>query len=205
MTITSQIPSVLSPFVAGENAAAPVLELLYVSLAVLGAVVVLLGARLVAQRRAAEFTLMRARGAALYQLGWLVLRANVVIAAVAGAAAAVLAIGLTPGDGDAVGWWLAGVTIVVTLVGPVLISVVPQRMAAPVTGRTAAPGKWPNGAARRIVIEAALVAVAVGGLVVLRNQGLSSGSSGLYTSAAPVLIADPRGRRRAALLPSPRP
>ncbi len=81
-TITSQVPSVLSPFVAGEDAAAPVLELLYVSLAVLGAVVVLLGARLVAQRRSAEFTLMRARGAALYQLGWLVLRANVVIAAV---------------------------------------------------------------------------------------------------------------------------
>ena len=100
--VTSQIPSVLAPFIAGESAAAPVLELLYVSLAVLGAVVVLLGARLVAQRRAAEFTLMRARGAALYQLGWLVLRASVIVAAVAGAAAAVLAISLTPGDGDAV-------------------------------------------------------------------------------------------------------
>ena len=34
-----------------------------------------------------------------------------------------------------------------------------------------------------------LVAVAVGGLVVLRDQGLSSGSSGLYTSTAPVLLA----------------
>ena len=78
--------------------------------AVLGAVVVLLGARLVAQRRAVEFTLMRARGAALYQLGWLALRASVVIAATAGAVAALLAIGLTPGDGDAVGWWLAGLT-----------------------------------------------------------------------------------------------
>jgi putative ABC transport system permease protein len=187
--ITSQVPSVLSPFVAGENAAIPVLELLYVSLAVLGAVVVLLGARLVAQRRSAEFTLMRARGAALYQLGWLVLRANVVIAAVAGTAGAVLAIGLSPGDGDAVGWWLAGITIVVTLAGPVLISVVPQRIAAPVTGRPQRRAGGRTRAARRIVIEAVLVAVAVGGLVVLRNQGLSSGSSGLYTSAAPVLIA----------------
>ncbi len=86
VTIASQIPSILSPFISGESAVAPVLELLYVSLAVIGAVVVLLGARLVAQRRAAEFTLMRARGAALYQLGWLVLRASVVIAAAAGAA-----------------------------------------------------------------------------------------------------------------------
>ncbi len=188
--ITSRIPSILSPFLAGESAAAPVLELLYVSLAVMGAVVVLLGARLVALRRAAEFTLMRARGAALYQLGWLVLRASVLIAAVAGAAAAALAIGLTPGDSVPVAWWLAGITIAVTVAGPVLISVVPQRVAAPVTGRPLrAPGRRP--AARRIVIEAALVAAAIGGLVVLRHQGLGAGNSGLYTSAAPVLVAVP--------------
>ena len=172
------------------------LELLYVSLAVMGAVVVLLGARLVAQRRAAEFTLMRARGAALYQLGWLCCRASLVIAVAAGAVAAVLAIGLTPGDGDAVSWWLAGLTLAVTLAGPVLVSVVPQRVAAPLTGRAEgegaarrAGGRRP--AARRIVIEVALVAAAIGGLIVLRNQGLSSGGRGLYTSAAPVLVAIP--------------
>jgi len=189
VAITSQIPAVLSPFVAAENAAAPVLGLLYASLAVLGTVVVLLGARLVAQRRAAEFTLMRARGAALHQLGWLVLRANVVIAAVAGAAAGVLALGLTPGDGDAVGWWLAGLTIAVTLAGPLLISVVPQRVAAATAGRR---DRWVGGRrhrARRIVVEMALLALAIGGLVVLRNEGFSTGSNGLYTSAAPVLIA----------------
>ena len=143
---------------------------------------------LVAQRRAAEFTLMRARGAALYQLGWLVLRASVIVAAVAGAAAAVLAISLTPGDGDAVGWWLAGLTIAVTLAGPVLISVVPQRVAAPVAERPGRRAGGRNRAVRRIVVETVLVAVAAGGLVVLRDQGLSSGSSGLYTSAAPVLM-----------------
>jgi putative ABC transport system permease protein len=192
VTITSQIPYILSPFIAGESAAAPVLELLYVSLAVMGAVVVLLGARLVAQRRTGEFTLMRARGAALRQLGWLVLRANLVIVAVAGTAAAALAIALTPGDTDAVSWWLAAIAIAVTLVGPVLISVVPQRVAAPVSGRAGpqrSAGRKP--AARRLVIEAALLAVSIGGLVVLRNEGLSSssGSHGLYTSAAPVLVA----------------
>ena len=191
VAIASQIPSVLTSFIAGERGAAPVLELLYVSLAVMGAVVLLLGARLVAQRRAAEFTLMRARGAALYQLGWLVLRASVVIAAAAGAAAAVLAIGLTPGDDDPVSWWLAGITIAVTLAGPVLISVVPQRVAAPATGRPRRRAVGRKPAARRIVIETALIAVAIGGLIVLRDQGLSSGNSGLYTSAAPVLVAIP--------------
>jgi putative ABC transport system permease protein len=191
VTISSQIPSILSPFIAGENAVAPALELLYVSLTIIGAVVVLLGARLVAQRRAAEFTLMRARGAALYQLAWLVLRASLVIAAAAVAVAAVLAIGLTPGDGDALGWWLAGITIAVTLAGPVLICVVPQRVAAPVAGRPLRPAAGRRPAARRIVVEVALVAAAIGGLVVLKNQGQGSGNSGLYTSAAPVLVAIP--------------
>jgi putative ABC transport system permease protein len=194
VTIASQIPAILSPFTSGESAVAPALELLYVSLAIIGAVVVLLGARLVAERRAAEFTLMRARGAALYQLGWLALRASVVIAVAAGAVAALLAIGLTPGDGDAVGWWLAGLTIAVTVAGPVLISVVPQRVAAPVTGRGGgaagqAAGRRP--AARRIIVEIVLVAVAIGGLVVLRNEGPSSGNNGLYAGAAPVLVAIP--------------
>ncbi len=191
VTIVSQIPFILSPFITAESAVAPVLELLYVSLAVMGAVVVLLGARLVAQRRAAEFTLMRARGAALYQLSWLAFRASVVIAAVAGVAAAALAIGLTPGDDATVSWWLAAITIAVTLIGPVLISVVPQRVAAPVTGRTERRTGRHRSAVRRIVIETALLVLSIGGLVVLRNQGLSSGSSGLYASAAPVLVAIP--------------
>ena len=137
VTVNSRVPAILTPFTIADNAVAPVLGLLYVSLAVMGAVVVLLGARLVAQRRAAEFTLMRARGAALRQLGWLVLRASAVIAVAAGAAAAALAIRLTPGGGNRVSWWLAGVTIAVTLAGPVLMSVIPQRVAAPATGRPA--------------------------------------------------------------------
>jgi putative ABC transport system permease protein len=191
VAVYSKIPSVLAPFIAADRAVAPVLGLLYVGLAVMGAVVVLLGARLVAQQRAAEFTLMRARGASLRQLAWLALRASLVIAVAAGAVATALAIGLTPGGGDRVGWWLAGVTIVVTLAGPVLISVAPQRVAAPVTGR---PGSRVSGrtlARRRIVTEVALVTAAVGGLAVLRQQGLTAGSPALYPSAAPVLVAIP--------------
>ena len=191
MTVNSQIPAVLSPFVTADNAVAPVLALLYVSLAVMGAVVVLLGARLVAQRRAAEFTLMRARGASLRQLAWLVLRPSAVIAVVAGAAAAVLAISLTPGQGSRLGWWLVGATIAVTLVGPVLISVLPQRVAAPATGRPVRRVSGRTRAARRIVLEVALVAASIGGLIVLRNQGLSAGNMALFPSAAPVLVAIP--------------
>ena len=191
VVVNSRIPAILAPFAAADNAVAPVLGLLYVSLAVMGAVVVLLGARLVAQRRAAEFTLMRARGAALRQLGWLVLRASVVIAVAAGVLAALLAILLTPGGGNRVSWWLAGVTIAVTVAGPVLMSVVPQRVAAPATGRPASPVRGRTRTARRIVLEAVLAAAAVGGLIVLRKQGLSAGNPSLYPSAAPVLLAIP--------------
>ena len=191
MTVNSQIPAVLSPFVTADNAVAPVLALLYVSLAVMGAVVVLLGARLVAQRRAAEFTLMRARGASLRQLAWLVLRPSAVIAVAAGAAAAVLAISLTPGQGSRLGWWLVGATIAVTLVGPVLISVLPQRVAAPATGRPVRRVSGRTRAVRRIVLEAALAAASIGGLIVLHNQGLSAGNMALFPSAAPVLVAIP--------------
>ena len=189
--IDSQIPGILTPFITADRAVAPVLGLLYVGLTVMGAVVVLLGARLVAQRRTAEFTLMRARGAALHQLGWLVLRASAVIAVAAGTAATALALGLTPGGGDSVGWWLAGVTIAVTLAGPVLISVVPQRVATPATGRPGSRASERKLAARRIVTEAVLLAAAIGGLIVLREQGLSAGNMALYPSAAPVLVAIP--------------
>jgi putative ABC transport system permease protein len=124
----------------------------------------------------------------------------VVIAAVAGAAGADAAIALTPGDGDPAGWWLAGVAIAVTLVGSTTISVLPQRGAAPVTGRTGGTarggvavrrGGGRGAAVRRVVIETALVAAAAGALAVLRSQGLGAGNSGLYPSAAPVLIAIP--------------
>jgi putative ABC transport system permease protein len=191
VAIASQIPGILTPFIVADRAVAPLLGLLYVGLAVMGAVVVLLGARLVAQRRTAEFTLMRARGAALHQLGWLVLRASAVIAVAAGAAATALAILLTPGDSSGVGWWLAGITIAVTLAGPVLISVVPQRMATPATGRPGGRAAGRRPAARQIVIEVAVIAAAIGGLAALRAQGLSTGNVALYPSAAPVLVAIP--------------
>lgn len=102
-----------------------------------------------------------------------------------------LAIGLTPGGGNRVSWWLAGVTIAVTLAGPVLISVVPQRVATPATGRLGSRASGRKLAARRIVTEAALIASAIGGLIVLREQGLSAGNMALYPSAAPVLVAIP--------------
>jgi putative ABC transport system permease protein len=193
-TIASELPGILSPFAAADRSVAPLLGLLYASLAVTGAVVVLLGAWLVAEYRYAEFALMRARGAALRQVGWLALRGSAAVAVVVVAAAAALAIGLTPGNGSQVALWLAAVPVGVTLAGPVLITVFRHRLPVPDTGGQAsgAAGRPARRrGARRIVIEVALLAVTVGGLVALRVQGLSAGGVNLFPSAAPVLVAVP--------------
>ena len=72
-----------------------------------------------------------------------------------------------------------------------LISVLPQRVAAPATGRPVRRASGRTRAARRLVLEAALVAASIGGLIVLRKQGLSAGNMALFPSAAPVLLAIP--------------
>lgn len=193
VTVVSQLPGILAPFAAQDRAVAPVLGLMYVGLAVTGAVVVLLSAWLVAERRYAEFALIRARGAALHNLGWQALRASAAVALAGAAAGIALALGLTSGAGNGLGWWLAGLTVLVTLAGPVLITVLRHRVpGAARGGRTGASRTGRRtAAARRIVIEAGLVVLAIGGLVALRFQSLSAGGLNLYPSAAPVLIAVP--------------
>jgi putative ABC transport system permease protein len=191
VTAASQLPGILAPFIAADRAVAPLLGLLYVSLAITGAVVVLLGAWLVAEHRHAEFALMRARGAALRQVGWLALRGSAVVAVVVVVAAAALAIWLTPGNTSQVSLWLAAITVGVTLAGPVLITMARHRVPGPAAGARAGRPVRRRSGARRIVIEVALVTVAIGGLVVLRVQGLPAGGTNLYPSAAPVLVAVP--------------
>ncbi|MGH3070611.1 MAG: hypothetical protein ACRDMI_18790, partial [Streptosporangiaceae bacterium] len=68
VSLSSGLATTLPSFVATDDAVQRVLSLMFVSLAVIAAVVVLLGARLVAARRRGEFTMMRARGASLRQV-----------------------------------------------------------------------------------------------------------------------------------------
>lgn len=191
VTTVSQLPGILGSFIAEDRAVAPLLGLMYVGLAVTGAVVVLLSAWLVAERRYAEFALIRARGAGLWDIAWRTLRASGAVAVVAAVAAAAVAVRLTPAQGSQLGWWLAGLTAAVTLAGPVLISVARHRAPGRATGGHARQAGPRRAATRRIVFEAGLILVTIGGLVVLRIQGLSAGGMNLFPSAAPVLIAVP--------------
>jgi putative ABC transport system permease protein len=191
VTVVSRLPGILGPFIAEDRAVAPVLGLMYVGLAVAGAVVVLLAAWLVAERRYAEFALIRARGAGLWDIAWRTLRASGTVAVVAAAAAATTAIRLTPADGDRLGWWLAGITVAITVAGPVLITVAQHRVPGPAKGGHAGRADRQTARFRRLVTETGLMLLAIGGLAVLRAQGLPAGGMNLYPSAAPVLIAVP--------------
>jgi putative ABC transport system permease protein len=195
INLSSGLVPALQSFVATDDAVQRVLSLLLVSLAVIAAVMVLLGARLVAGHRRGEFTMMRARGASLRQVAEVAFAGSAVVvvpAAIVGIAAGVLA---TPGPDSWLSWWLAGLIIVTALASPAVLAAWWQRArrdtaAAGAVG--AASARRRIMAARRWVLDAALVCVAVAGLVLLRQQGLPPpGRLDLFTSAAPVLVAIP--------------
>ncbi len=186
----------LEDFISGQAAVETVLSLLLVGLAMIGAVVLLLAARMLAARRAAEFALMRARGASLRQLAALTLRDSAVAAVPAALAGAALAVAATPGHSAPLAWWLGGLALLAALGGPPLVAVRQHRTARLVghlTGELAgdrAPGRSGPASARRRVAEGMIAAAAIGGLVLLRQQGLSPvGGLNVYPSAAPVLVA----------------
>jgi len=184
---------ILAPFVATDDAVQRTLSLLFVSLAVIAAVVVLLGARLVTEHRRTEFTMMRARGASLRQVALVALAGGAAAALPAAAVGITAAVLATPGPASSLAWWLAGLIVVAALAGPPLMAVWEHRARRDsATGATAAGTRRRIAAARRWVFDVALVCAAVGGLVVLRQQGLPPpGSVDLFTSAAPVLVAIP--------------
>jgi putative ABC transport system permease protein len=192
VTLSSGLATSLPPFVATDDAVQRALSLMFVSLAVIAAVVVLLGARLVAARRRAEFTMMRARGASLRQVAALALGGGAAAALPAAALGVGAAVAATPGPASPLAWWLAGLIVLAALAGPPLLAAWQQR-----TPRRAGAGPAPAArrrirAARRWVADAALVLGAAGGLILLREQGLPPpGQVDLFTSAAPVLVAIP--------------
>jgi putative ABC transport system permease protein len=169
------------------------LWLLYVSLTVAVLAVLLLAARMVAMRRSAEIAVIRARGGSLRQIAVGTSRDAALLCVPAGVIAAVLAIVVVPGAGSAQGagsaggWWPPITAVAVAVLGPALIAAWQHRLPR----RRAAFSRVPRGGTQ-LVMEAALAAVSVAGIVVSRDQGAQAGSGvNFYTSAAPALVAIP--------------
>jgi len=193
VALSNGLTVILAPFVATDDAVQRALSLLFVSLAVIAAVVVLLGARLVILHRDREFTMMRARGSSLRQLALVALRGGAVVVLPAAAVAVAGAVAVTPGPASWLSWWLAGAITAVALAGPPALAAWRHRTRRDRAGAGAAPqSRRQLAAARRWVADVTLVCAAVGGLVILRQQGLPPpGSIDLFTAAAPVLVAIP--------------
>ena len=178
----------LNQFVREASAVGNVLDLMSVSLAVVGAAVVLLTAWLMAEQRQEEFAMLRARGASRRQLGATALKASA-IAALPGAAIGIgVAVALTPGADTPLAWWLAGLTVLAALAGPGLITVRQHRSYVG-TARPDRPASRMS-AIRRLVAESALTLVCIIALIVLREQ-TTGRHNDLVASAAPVLAAVP--------------
>jgi putative ABC transport system permease protein len=193
LTASSSMVFSLNTFIATAQSVDTLLWLLYVSLTVAGLAVLLLAARMVALRRSPEITVARARGASLRQIAIGTGRDAALLCVPAAVIAAVLAILVVPGAGSAQGagsaggWWPPIAVVAVAVLGPALIAAwqhrLPRRQSAVLLRQQART---------RLVIEAALVAASVAGIVVFRDQGVQAGSGvNLYTSCAPVLVAIP--------------
>jgi putative ABC transport system permease protein len=188
LTIRAELLTQLTAFTLTDTAVEQVLSLLFVSLTVVGAAVLLLAARINASRRGVELEVLRSRGGSLRQLAALMSRSSVLACVPGALAGAGLALLLTPGPAPSLAWWLGGLTALAALLGLPVIAAWTYRK--PVSARN--PALRPRRPRRRVVAEAAACAAAVGGLVVLHDQGAPApGSVNLYVAAAPALVAIP--------------
>jgi putative ABC transport system permease protein len=198
LTVTSPLLADLSLFLNTQAAIETVLLLLFVSLMVIGAAVILIAAQMIVGRREAELAILRARGGSLWQVAAVTARTAVLAAVPATVIGAGLAIVLIPGGkatSSAAGWWLAGVAVAAALAGPPLVAAWQYRKPAPAADpalvTTAETGR-PRPAWRRPVAELTGCAAAAAGLVVLHDQGVPAGGGiDLYLTITPVLVAIP--------------
>jgi hypothetical protein len=121
VTVTSALTAQLAGFLATQAAIETILLLLFVSLIVTGAAVIAVAARMITVRRAAELTMLRARGGSLRQVAAAMLRGTAAVSLPAALAGAGLALAAETGDvSSALGWSLAGLVLATALGGPPL-------------------------------------------------------------------------------------
>jgi putative ABC transport system permease protein len=191
LSVHAELLTQLTAFSLTDAAVQQVLSLLFVSLTVVGAAVLLLAARINEVRRAVELEMLRSRGASMGQLAALMLRGTGIACVPAALAGAALALLVTPGPAVGLAWWLGGLTALAALLGLPGIAAWRYRKPAPARNPALRPRRaWRL--RRRTVAELTACAAAVGGLVVLHDQGTPPpGSVNLYVAAAPALVAIP--------------
>jgi putative ABC transport system permease protein len=189
-TLFSGVAAELTAFVQQANAMDILLSLLSLSLSAIGATILLLAVWLLTEQRYGEFETLRARGASRRRLGLLAVRGSLMAVLIGGGLGLAAALAATRDGSSELGWWLTALTVLVVLVGLPVITMRRFRN-PPIQGRR--PDRLPGrrAAARRLVMESALVLASAGGLVLVHDQGLNPGSPDPYASLSPVLVAIP--------------
>jgi len=186
LAVHAELLTQLTAFSLTDTAVEQVLSLLFVSLTLIGAAVLLLATRIYAASRAVELETVRSRGASLRQLTGLTLRSTVLACVPAALAGTGLALLLTPGPAASLAWWLGGLTVLTALLGLPVMAAWRYRKPAPARN----PAVRTRRPRRRMVAEVTACAAAIGGLIVLHDQGAPPpGSVNLYVAAAPALVA----------------
>jgi putative ABC transport system permease protein len=198
LAVAEPMADPLTAFIAAQSAVLAVLLLMFASLAAIVVVVILLAARMVVARRDDELVMLRHRGASSRQIATRMLTGvapAVIPAALAGAA---LAVAIIPGASITADWRQAAAVLAVALAGPPLIAVWRYRRPSPAVNPAliltpeTRTRRASVAAQRRLVAGLMVCGAAVGGLVVLRSQGLSpAGATNWYLTLAPVLVAVP--------------
>lgn len=190
LSTSSALLGPLATLVAVSNGVNVLLWMVYVGLAVAGLVMMLLAARMVAARRSAEMAVRRARGASLAHLFWRGFFGAAVAGVPAAALAWALAVLLVPGPGPAgwVAWWPGIATLAVAILGPGVAAAWQHRLPRRRRSEGRERARWRRPWATRVIFEVTACAAAIGGIIVVRQQG---GAGDLFTSAAPLLVAVP--------------
>ena len=168
------VTGVLTSFVTGGVTALAVLVL---------ALTALLGA----QRRDREVRLLRARGASRGQVLTLVGVATSVLAVPLAVLAALAVVLLVPGDTTSAAW----VEVALVVVLPPLVAVVATARRVRAIDEVPEESTRTVRAARRIVLEAAVVLLAVLAVTTVRSRGavIAAGRTDWYAAVTPVLVA----------------
>ena len=186
MTVASSLPDYLSRFTAQANALTPVLTVGAAGTAGVAITVLLMAAGLAADRRNAEFALLRARGGSLPALARRVLAETLVcttIGTVLGASLAVLLLP-TPRWGAAVLSAVA-VWLFVSIAVPLRGLARHRRQRATGRGESLLTGRPSR---RRTAIELGVLVAATAAVVSVRRQGFGSGGVDLLLVCAPLLL-----------------
>ncbi|GLW28205.1 FtsX-like permease family protein [Actinoplanes regularis] len=186
-TLWSSLDSTLAEFDRQVRAVQALLAVVQAGILATAAGLILLAARLMADRRWAEFALLRARGGAVRSVAGRTIREALIVVPIA-VAAGWLAGALLPGRADDFEPVLVGIVALLGVLAAPVYAALAARHPSFTGHRSDEAALRPS--ARRLTAEGFLIVLAAGGVYLLRRRGLDTGAGvDPYLIAAPVLLA----------------